>query len=41
LECALPSNELIANGRLHLIQHHFTTSRAMYFLDRLKKALCS
>lgn len=34
------SHELIANGRLHLIQHHFTTLRALYFLDRLKKALC-
>jgi hypothetical protein len=41
LECALPSNELIANGRLHLVQHHFTTSRARYFLNCLRKAHCN
>jgi hypothetical protein len=34
------SKELIANGRMHLIQHHFTTSRARYFLDSLNKAHC-
>jgi hypothetical protein len=41
LEGTLSSNELIANGRMHLIQHHFTTSRARYFLNCLRKAHCN
>jgi hypothetical protein len=40
LEGGLDSSEIIANGRMHLIRHHFSTSRAQYFLDRMKNAFC-
>ncbi len=38
LEGALSARDLIANGRMHLIRHHFTTSRARYLLDGVKRA---
>jgi len=41
LEGTLPSKELIINGRMHLVRHHFTTARARYFLDCINRAYCS
>jgi hypothetical protein len=41
LEGALASESLIANGRRHLVQNHFTTSRARYFINCLRKVYCS
>lgn len=32
--------DLIAGGRYHLAKHHFTDKRAVYFIDRLRRA-CS
>jgi hypothetical protein len=32
---------MIAEGRQHLFQHHLTTARAIYFLDRVKRAFAS
>lgn len=32
---------MIAEGRQHLFQRHLTTARALYFLDRVKRAFCS
>lgn len=40
LEDGHSSHEVIARGRMQLIQHHLTTSRALYFLDRVKSAFC-
>jgi hypothetical protein len=37
LDGSLPAREFIANGRLHLRQYHFTTARARYFLDGVKR----
>lgn len=37
LDGSLASRELISNGRLHLLRHHFTTSRSRYLLDRVKR----
>jgi hypothetical protein len=32
------NSNMIAEGRRHLFQHHLTTSRATYFLDRVRRA---
>lgn len=33
------AGEIICNGRLNLVNHHFTQHRARYFLDRVSSAL--
>ena len=38
LEDKLDTSFIVANGRQHLNNHHLTTGRATYFIDRMKSA---
>jgi hypothetical protein len=38
MEDKFDTSFIVANGRQHLINHHLTTGRAAYFVDRMKSA---
>lgn len=38
LEEKVPADEVILDGRYHLVRHHLTTRRAAYFLEKLRHA---